>query len=206
MAMTQSEIYSLAKAAGLNDSRAKVAAAIAMAESGGDPNAHNSKPPDNSYGLWQVNMIGTLGPARRKSLHLSSNDDLFNPATNAKAMKSISSAGGNFNPWSTYTSGAYRKYLTNDVTDEGSGHWYSGIPIVGGAIDSAEASARAAAEGIGYVEKTAAWLSNAENWIRIAYVAGGATIVVVGLVMIVTSSNAGRAGMKAASTAAKVIK
>jgi hypothetical protein len=87
-----------------------IATAIAMAESNGDILAHNSKPPDDSYGLWQINMIGSLGPARRAQFGLKSNDELFNPANNAIAAKAIYNSGG-WRPWSTYTNGAYKKYL-----------------------------------------------------------------------------------------------
>jgi hypothetical protein len=44
---------------------AVVAVAIALAESGGNPAAHNPVPPDDSWGLWQINMRGHLGPVRR---------------------------------------------------------------------------------------------------------------------------------------------
>jgi len=87
------------------------AVAVALAESGGDTRAHNGVPPDNSYGLWQINMIGDLGPDRRHQYHLKSNDELFDPATNARVANSISSDGTDFTPWSTYTNGAYKKYL-----------------------------------------------------------------------------------------------
>src|SRR5262245_39639114 len=79
------------------------AVAVALAESGGNTRAHNAVPPDNSYGLWQINMIGDLGPDRRHQYHLKSNDELFDPATNARVANSLSNDGSNFGPWSTYT-------------------------------------------------------------------------------------------------------
>ena len=141
MALSQSAIYTLALESGLTPARAKVAAAIAMAESGGDPNAHNSKPPDDSYGLWQINMIGSLGPARRAHFHLTSDAQLLDPKMNAAAMYSISIHGGNFSPWSTYTSGSYRKYLDADVSDVSNGdtNWlkkvWDGANDFGGAVN-----------------------------------------------------------------------
>jgi hypothetical protein len=98
--------------AGFRGSALTTATAVAMAESNGDPNAHNGVPPDNSYGLWQVNMLGALGPARRQEFGLKSDSQLFNPDTNAKAAWEISDHGHDFGPWSTYTSGAYRDHLT----------------------------------------------------------------------------------------------
>src|SRR3982750_492240 len=64
-------------------------AAIALAESNGNPTAHNAVPPDDSYGLWQINMRGKLGPARRQAFGIQSNTELFDPTKNARAMKKI---------------------------------------------------------------------------------------------------------------------
>lgn len=190
MTMSQASIKQLAMSAGLNESRAGLAAAIAMAESSGDPNAHNAKPPDDSYGLWQINMLGAMGPARRKQFGISDDSQLYNPETNAKAMAQISQQGGNFAPWSTYTNGAYRQFLipslgpvpgTTPATSSGSGNWLDkilpGSPV--GDINTA-------------VSKTSAWVSNSENWLRVGYVVGGSVIVIVGLTMIIGSTSAGR--------------
>jgi hypothetical protein len=87
------------------------ATAIAWAESDLNPRAHNATPPDDSYGLWQINMLGSLGPARRTKFGLQSNEELYSPATNARAMASISLGGTNWQPWTTYTRGTYRQYL-----------------------------------------------------------------------------------------------
>jgi len=91
---------------------------ICYAESGGNPNAHNSKPPDDSYGLWQINMIGDLGPSRRKKFGISSNDKLFDPETNAKAAYVIYKEQG-LNAWTTYTNGEYLKHMDGMTTAEG---------------------------------------------------------------------------------------
>lgn len=86
--------------------------AIAMAESGGNRMAHNQKPPDNSYGLWQINMIGQLGPRRRAKYGLKSNDDLFAGSTNARVAYGIYTTEGGLQAWSTYKTGAYKQYLS----------------------------------------------------------------------------------------------
>ena len=53
-------LKALAKGAGFPDSLLDIMARIALAESGGNPNAHNENAGtgDNSYGLWQINIIG----------------------------------------------------------------------------------------------------------------------------------------------------
>ncbi|MEU4767127.1 type VII secretion target [Actinosynnema sp. NPDC023794] len=96
--------------AGFRGQDLTIAVAVALAESGGDPRAHNSTPPDNSYGLWQINMLGGLGPARRREFGLESNRELFDPAENARAAKKVAGDGG-WTPWTTYTSGAYKRHL-----------------------------------------------------------------------------------------------
>ena len=54
--------------------------------------------------------------------------------------------------------------------------------------------------------KAAAWIANPDNWIRVAYVAGGAAVVGIGLVMVLESTGPGRATAKVATgVAGKVI-
>jgi hypothetical protein len=109
--LSAEQIAQYARQAGFEGHGLTVAVAVALAESSGDPKAHNPTPPDNSYGLWQINMLGALGPERRGQYHLRSNDELFDPAVNAKVANSISDDGKSWTPWATYTNGAYKKYL-----------------------------------------------------------------------------------------------
>lgn len=110
--LSVADMVKLAKEAGFTDEQAKIMGAIGAAESSGNPNAHNTKGRDNSYGIWQVNMLGELGPERRKKYGLSSNEDLFDPRTNIKIAKAIfDEAGGSFSPWGAYTDGRYSQYL-----------------------------------------------------------------------------------------------
>ena len=76
-----------------------------MKESTGRPMAHNknSNTGDNSYGLFQINMIGNLGPARLKEYGLDSNEDLFDPLTNAEIAYTMSKGGKNWSPWNGIT-------------------------------------------------------------------------------------------------------
>jgi hypothetical protein len=75
---------------------ANIAAAIALAESSGNPNAHN--PSGAGAGLWQI--LGQVVPG-----------NLYNPSVNAaNAVKKWSDAHG-FSPWVQYTTGAYKAFL-----------------------------------------------------------------------------------------------
>tara|TARA_B100001142_G_scaffold72428_1_gene73194 strand:+ start:5120 stop:7294 length:2175 start_codon:yes stop_codon:yes gene_type:complete len=97
--------------AGFTKEQAKVMAAIAGGESTFDNTAHNNEGRDNSYGLWQINMRGPLGPERRKQFGISSNEQLFDPVTNAKAAKAIFDSGQGFNAWGAYKDGNAAKYM-----------------------------------------------------------------------------------------------
>jgi hypothetical protein len=110
--MTPEQIADHAYRAGFRGQGLTTAVAVALAESGGNPKSHNATPPDDSYGLWQINMLGAMGPERREQYHLESDSDLFDPDTNAKVANSLSRDGKSWTPWSTYTNGAYKSHLT----------------------------------------------------------------------------------------------
>lgn len=206
MRLTQAQVQVLAASVGMKDP--KTMAAIAMAESSGNTNAHNATPPDDSYGLWQINMLGDMGPARRRQFGIKSNADLFNPFVNARAAKMIQDGQG-LKAWSTYTNGAYKKYASSAVTvtqadwqpfkdwndpfdvwpDDGAQpppsvwEWLTG--------ETPPESVEGAGDAIGQITrigdilaKAGDWLSDPSNWIRIAYVMGGAALVVGGLVLV----------------------
>ncbi|HET9079387.1 MAG TPA: LysM peptidoglycan-binding domain-containing protein [Trebonia sp.] len=77
--------------AGGSPGAAVMAADIAMAESGGNPNAIS---PTDDFGLWQINASnGSLAT--------------LNPFQNAKSAITLSGNGTDWNPWTTYRTGAY---------------------------------------------------------------------------------------------------
>ena len=110
--LDKAKLTGLAADAGFSDDDAKIMAAIALAESSGNPSALNntSSTGDLSYGLWQINMINKLGPERVQQFGINTYDELYTPEINAKAAKTIHESQG-FEAWSVYKSGAYRKYL-----------------------------------------------------------------------------------------------
>ena len=71
---TEEDIYVLAAIGGAD-----------ALESSGNARAFNPRVSgkDWSYGIWQINMHGSLGPGRRKKYNIK-NKDLFNPEINAK--------------------------------------------------------------------------------------------------------------------------
>ena len=100
----------LAMEAGFSKEQAKIMAAIAGGESSFNNRAYNGKGADDSYGLWQINMLGQMGTERLKSLGLSSKADLYDPLTNAKAAKQIYDSQG-YGAWGAYKDGNAAKYM-----------------------------------------------------------------------------------------------
>ena len=119
------------KQVGFSGQSLATAYAVAKAESGGRSNAYN--PPsnntgDDSFGLFQINMIGGLGPERLAknwksadgtSFKLSGKQDLFDPLTNAKVAYHMSNGGKDWSAWTTYTSGKYQQFLDPKATGGG---------------------------------------------------------------------------------------
>ncbi len=97
--LSDEEIIEILKLAGFRGSELKMAWAVAVKESTLRPFAHNKS--SNCYGLFQINMSGSMGPNRRDKYNLVSNDDLFNPLTNAKVAYQMSNGGKNWSSWST---------------------------------------------------------------------------------------------------------
>lgn len=100
--LSDAEIIEILKLAGFRGSELKMAWAVAVRESTLRPFALNKV--SNCYGLFQINMSGSLGPNRRDKYNLNSNDDLFDPLTNAKIAHQMSNGGKNWSAWSTETS------------------------------------------------------------------------------------------------------
>ncbi len=108
------KIRELAVQAGFSPKDAGTMAAICKSESKGFPGAHNSKYPDDSYGLCQINMLDEpgymLGKERREKFGIGSNEALKDPLTNLKAAKQVFDSQG-FEAWSDYKNEKYLKHL-----------------------------------------------------------------------------------------------
>jgi hypothetical protein len=120
-AVAPARIYRYARGAGFTPDESVTATAIALAESAGRPRAHNPNPPDDSYCLMQVNMLGPLGPARRAAYRLRSNTDLYDPPTCMRVAFGISGGGADWTPWTTYTRGTYLRFLPTARRAQGGG-------------------------------------------------------------------------------------
>lgn len=99
--LSDTDLADLLSKVGFEGKSLKIAWAIAKKESNGRPKAHNDNlgTGDNSYGIFQINMIGDLGDARREKFGLKKNSDLFDPVTNAEIAYHMSARGTNFGSW-----------------------------------------------------------------------------------------------------------
>lgn len=97
--LSDEELDSILRQAGFSGRGLKMAKAIAFYESTNRPMALNKS--SNCYGLFQINMTGSMGPNRREKYGLKSNEDLYNPLINAQIAYQMSNGGKNWNAWST---------------------------------------------------------------------------------------------------------
>jgi hypothetical protein len=156
-----SQLEALWTRAGGAKTAAPVMAAIALAESAGDPAAHN---PSGAAGLWQILGLPFAG-------------NPYDPGTNARmAVAKYQSQG--LRAWATYTSGAYRKFLPGGVSAQVPGRAASstggGLFGVPSQIVGAFTSAATALD----------WLLLPSHWVRIIAGASGAAMMLTGVFLL----------------------
>ena len=105
VSLTDLELKELLLLVGFKGKDLIVAWAVAKKESNGRPLAFNGnhKTGDSSYGMFQINMIDTLGPDRRTKFDLDSNAELFNPVKNAEIAYYMTSGGDDWSSWKGIT-------------------------------------------------------------------------------------------------------
>lgn len=100
-ALDEEELKQLLQAVGFEGKSLRVAWTVAMKESNGRPKAHNDNinTGDDSYGIFQINMLGGLGDARREKFDLDKNKDLFDPVLNAQIAHHMTRKGEDWSSW-----------------------------------------------------------------------------------------------------------
>ena len=111
--LTDSQLVELLKAVGFKGKGLRTAWAVAKAESNGRPFAFNgnTKTGDSSYGIFQINMLGNLGPDRRDKFELDLNAELFSPVKNAEIVFHMTKGGTDWSSWSSIRNGAVNKWI-----------------------------------------------------------------------------------------------
>jgi hypothetical protein len=99
--LTDTELVDLLSLVGFKGNSLKTAWAVAMRESRGHPTSRNNNAStgDNSYGLFQINMIGDLGAVRREKFNIEKNSDLLDPVLNAQAAFYMTARGTDWGSW-----------------------------------------------------------------------------------------------------------
>jgi hypothetical protein len=100
--LSNKELISILREAGFSGYSLKYAWAIAVKESTKRPMAYNRS--SDCYGLFQINMSGSLGKNRVAKYNLDSEKDLFDPLTNAMIAYQMSNGGKNWSAWTTNNS------------------------------------------------------------------------------------------------------
>lgn len=198
--LSDASIAQYARDAGFTGDDVAIAVAVALAESGGNPRAHNKNAAtgDNSYGLWQINMIGGMGPERRKRFGLPNNEALFDPATNARVAYGLFKSRGSWRDWSTYNSGSYLRFMSRGKKVAGGDG--SALPSrpdtpIPDSIENTIYNVRDAISGLSAFVN---WVTNRDNWVRVGMFVGGALLLVVGLLTYVGNSKAARVAVDVA--------
>jgi len=119
------ELRHLLELVGFSGDGLRTGWAVVMRESTGRPLAHNTDRTtlDNSYGLFQINMFGTLEAYRQDKYDLPSNEVLFDPVRNAEIAFELSKGGTDFGHWNVGPN-AYR----GDGSPPGYERWLPAYP------------------------------------------------------------------------------
>jgi hypothetical protein len=127
--LTQHELVELLAAVGFEGKSLKTAWSVVMRESRGRPVAHNknANTGDNSYGLFQINMIGSLGVDRlakfQDKIGITKVTDLFDPVKNAKAAYYMTAGGKDWGSW-----GLGPNAYDGDSIEPAVTKWYTQFP------------------------------------------------------------------------------
>jgi hypothetical protein len=111
--LNETQCKELLSAVGFEGKALKVAWAVAQKESNCRPVAinNNHKTGDNSYGIFQINMIGELGEARLEKFNLESKKDLLDPVTNAEIAFYMSRKGSDWSSWTYLDGERFKQFL-----------------------------------------------------------------------------------------------
>lgn len=183
------QLKALAQQAGFPDPA--TAAAIAEAESSGNPDVVNSI---GCVGLWQINQPAWASKGWSVAW-------LQVPANNAAAAYIVYQAQG-WQAWTTYTSGAYKQYMSGassastDQPTSDNGPLPSYIPgsqTVNNTVNT-----------VNSVAELVSKLSQPQTWKQILYILVGIILVIMGLVKMGTQNKTLQSAAKAAGKVAEV--
>lgn len=176
--LNAAQLATVASRSGFPKDQISTAIAVALAESKGDVGAFNNKPPDLSYGLWQINMYGSLGPARRTQFGIPNNETLFGWEANGKAAFTIWKGSG-WSAWSTYKNGTYLANMPAAIL----GANFPQDPGLVSAVDQGGVSTQI--DILKPFEDLFSWMLTTIGpfMLRVAGFVGGGLLVLIGLIL-----------------------
>lgn len=177
-----------------------VATAVALAESSGNENAVNTNSNGTiDVGLWQINSV-------HKRTHPTWTEAWLKvPKNNAQAMGIVSAGGTNWQPWTKYRNGAYKAFLPDAQAARDDTHGSGGLGSIPNPLDVVDDVAGAITKLASAVGGFLTFLTDPNTWRRLALIALGGTVAVVGVAVIARGTEAGKAVEDAATSAAKVV-
>ena len=118
--LSDEDLKQLLAAVGFEGKALRTAWAIAKRESNGRPMAYNGNrnTGDSSYGIFQINMLGNLGVARKEKFNLRSNVLLFDPVINAEITYYMTKGGLDWSAWKGLTQRAKEFYMKFPTTQK----------------------------------------------------------------------------------------
>lgn len=127
---TWQETFTEMNSLGVSQNNAAIYAAIAEAESNFDLTVLNNTPPtgDYSVGEFQINYFQSLYASR--AARFGTPQQLATGGLTKQCLAAIVIGSGGFTPWSTFTNGAYLKYLHGAVPPGGGGGPGGGLPVL----------------------------------------------------------------------------
>lgn len=185
--MSDGDIYVTVFNAGFGGGPSTITAvAIALAESGGDSTAtHKNTNGSTDYGLFQINSIHS---------DLLRKYNWRDPKQNAKMAFIISSGGKNYRPWTTYNTGAYRRFVGRATRAAGGSGTYSGsgtgsLPGTGDGATTAPDSGNGdtGTQSVSLSSGTKSFVStitDGNTWLRVAMFLIGIALAVIGIIAV----------------------
>ena len=170
--------------AGGAKSLAPVAAAIAEAESGGNPAANNytdNNGTQTSWGLWQISD-GT---------HNQPVPNINDPNVNARAAVAKYQAAGGWSPWGTYDSGAYKAYLSPGTTPDGN------VPTASATAVTTQDQGGACLIAIPHTSQCIVSKQGVRLVLGATLIGAGGLLILIGLVLVAVQSGPGKTAVQA---------
>lgn len=162
--LTAAQIAQWAQQSGFTGKDLQISVAVALAESSGriDATNHDSNG-TTDYGVWQINSVHAA---------LFEQYPQWWSVENADMAHSVFTGSG-WNAWTTFTSGAYKSHMPDaGAAAQNPSTGNQGTAPVNTSIGNA-------LKGIAQaVFKSAAWVTDPHNWVRVAMVSVGGALVI----------------------------